>query len=213
MKITLLGIDEAGRGPVLGPLVMAGALIKKESDEKLLADLGVKDSKFILPKKRQELYQKIIKLVKYKIIILEPEEIDQALKSQELNLNWLEAQTSAKIINHLKPKRAIIDCPSNNIKAYHTYLKSKIQTKTELILEHKAESHPVVAAASILAKVTRDNLIEKLKQKIKIDFGSGYMTDEKTVNFLKEHHQTHPEIFRKTWASYKRMFQKDLSEF
>jgi ribonuclease HII len=206
----LLGIDEAGRGPVLGPLVMAGAMI---DDEKKLENLGIKDSKLLLPHKREEIYPKLIKLVKYKIIILEPEEIDAALKSPNLNLNWLEAQTSAQIINHLKPKRAIIDCPSNNVESYHDYLKKIVKTKTELILEHKAESHLIVAAASIIAKVTRDKEIEKLKKKIKIDFGSGYMTDEKTVNFLKEHHQKHPELFRKTWASYKKVFQKDLSEF
>jgi len=206
----LLGIDEAGRGPVLGPLVMAGAMI---DDEKKLENLGIKDSKLLLPHKRQEIYQKLIKLVKYKIIILQPEEIDAALKSQNLNLNWLEANTSAKIINELKPKQAIIDCPSNNVESYHNYLKKIVKTKTELILEHKAESHLIVAAASILAKVTRDKEIEKIKKKIKIDFGSGYMTDEKTVAFLKEHHQNHPKLFRKTWASYKKVFQKDLSEF
>ncbi|MBW2963437.1 ribonuclease HII [Candidatus Woesearchaeota archaeon] len=164
MKI-LLGIDEAGRGPVLGPLVMAGAMI---DDEKKLENLGIKDSKLLLPQKRQEIYQKLIKLVKYKIIILKPEEIDAALKSQNLNLNWLEAQTSAKIINELKPKRAIIDCPSNNVESYHEYLKKIVKTKTELILEHKAESHLIVAAASILAKVTRDKEVEKIKKQIKI---------------------------------------------
>ncbi len=87
-----MGIDEAGRGPVLGPLVMTGAMIE---NEKPLENLGIKDSKLILPKKREEIYQKLIKLVKYKTIILEPEEIDQALKSENLNLIWLEANTSA----------------------------------------------------------------------------------------------------------------------
>ncbi|MFC1801607.1 ribonuclease HII [Nanoarchaeota archaeon] len=208
----LLGIDEAGRGPVLGPLVMAGVLVE---DEKPLAELGVKDSKLLLPKKRQEFYQKIIKIVKnYKIIITPPEQIDAALNSSNLNLNWLEANTAAEIINELNPKKAIIDCPSNNIQAFHDYLKTKVTTETELIAEHKADvNHPSVAAASILAKVTRDNEIEKLKQKIKIDFGSGYMTDERTVDFLKKHYQTHSEIFRKTWASYKKVFQKDLTQF
>ncbi len=211
IKITLLGIDEAGRGPVLGPLVMAGALAK---DEKELQELGVKDSKLILPHKREELYKKIIKILKnYKIIIIPPEQIDAALKSSHLNLNWLEANTSAEIINELKPKKAIIDCPSNNVETYHNYLKKLIKTKTELILEHKAESHPIVAAASILAKVTRDKEIEKLKKKIKIDFGSGYMTDKRTVEFLKKYYDEHDNLFRKTWASYKKVFQKDLSEF
>ena len=142
---------------------MAGVLIDKEEK---LHKLGVKDSKLLLPHKRQEIYKKIIKTAKnYKIIIIPPEQVDTALKSSHLNLNWLEANTSAEIINELKPKRAIIDCPSNNVETYHQYLKKLIKTKTELILEHQAESHPVVAAASILAKVTRDSEIEKIKKK------------------------------------------------
>lgn len=192
---------------------MAGALIENESDEKLLKDLGVKDSKLLTHKIRKELFHKITKLVKYKIIMLQPDDIDTAIRSHKLNLNWLEANTSAEIIDFLKPKRAIIDCPSPNIEAYHDYLKNIITTPAELILKHKAEAHPIVAAASILAKVTRDKEVNKLKDKIKIDFGSGYMTDELTVNFLKNHHQDYPELFRKTWASYKKVFQKDLSEF
>lgn len=192
---------------------MAGALIENESDEKLLADLGVKDSKLLTHKQRKELFHKIIKLVKYKIIILQPDDIDTAIRSHKLNLNWLEANTSAEIIDALKPQKAIIDCPSPNIEAYHDYLKNIITTPAELTLKHKAEAHPIVAAASILAKVTRDKEVNKIKDKIKIDFGSGYMTDELTVNFLQKHHQDYPELFRKTWASYKKVFQKDLSEF
>jgi len=193
---------------------MVGVLIEKESDERLLADLGAKDSKLLTPEKREELYPQIIKLIKsYKVVMLQPQEIDAAVQSSTLNLNWLEANHSAEIVNFLKPKKAIIDCPSPNIPAYHRYLKSKLTTETELILEHKAESHPVVAAASIIAKVTRDREIEKIKKEIGHDFGSGYTSDEITVNFLKKYHAQYPELFRKTWAPYKKVFQKSLGEF
>ena len=92
----ICGIDEAGRGPVIGPLVMAGVLIK-EKDESKLSDIGVKDSKLLTKQQRNALYDKIIKIVKkYKIIITEPEEIDKAVKGENnLNLNWLEADKSA----------------------------------------------------------------------------------------------------------------------
>ena len=88
----------------------------------------------------------------------------------------------------------------------------------EIILEHKADvNYPVVSAASILAKVTRDNEIEKLKTQIGIDFGSGYMSDPKTVEFLKNNFENYPELFRKSWFPYKELvnkkFQKSLSDF
>ena len=94
-------------GPVIGPMVMAGVLIE-EKDLPKLKSLGVKDSKLLTKEKREELFKKIIKTVKkYKIIIIPPKEIDNALESDHLNLNWLEAHKSAEIINRLKPNKAI----------------------------------------------------------------------------------------------------------
>ncbi|MBA3064300.1 ribonuclease HII, partial [Candidatus Woesearchaeota archaeon] len=102
----ILGIDEAGRGPVIGPLVIAGVSIDEKGIDKI-KKLGVKDSKLLSPKQREELFDKIINTVKeYKAIIIQPEEIDSALRSESLNLNWLEAIKSAEIINFLKPEKA-----------------------------------------------------------------------------------------------------------
>jgi len=218
--VLICGIDEAGRGPVIGPLVIAGVLIK-EKDETKLSSIGVKDSKLLTKQQRTALYNKIIKIVKkYKIIITEPKEIDKAVKGENsLNLNWLEADKSIEIINSLKPEKTIIDCPSNNIQKYKSYLSKKIKIKkTELILEHKADlNHPVVAAASIIAKVTRDNEIEKIKRKIKVDFGSGYPSDPITREFLEKNHRKYQKIFRKSWSSYSvlenKKNQKKLFDF
>jgi len=218
--VLICGIDEAGRGPVIGPLVIVGVLIK-EKDESKLSSVGVKDSKLLTKQQRNALFNKIIKIVKkYKIIITEPKEIDKAVKGENnLNLNWLEADKSAEIINSLKPEKAIVDCPSNNIQKYKGYLSKKIKDKkTELILEHKADlNHPVVAAASIIAKVTRDNEIEKIKKKIKVDFGSGYPSDPITKEFLEKSHRKYPKIFRKSWSSYSvlenKKNQKNLFDF
>ncbi len=212
--MNILGIDEAGRGPVLGPLVMAGVMV---DDITPLERLGVKDSKLLTKEQREKLYAQIIPIVVHKVMVLEPNDIDAALQSFSTNLNWLEAQTSAKILNALNPAKAVIDCPSPNIKAYHDYLKRLVNKEMELIVRHKAEEHPAVAAASIIAKVTRDNLIEQLKKEIGINFGSGYMSDPLTQQFLEEHHETHHHLFRKGWASYKetivRKEQTNLSWF
>lgn len=215
--VLIAGVDESGRGPVIGPLVLAGAMMD-EKDLPKLEKLGVRDSKLLTPKKREQLFPKIQKLCKYKIIIVEPKEIDDAVQSQELNLNWLEAHKSVEILKELKPNKAILDCPSPNIAAYTNYLKNKLQDQSiEVICEHKADvNHRIVGAASILAKVTRDRIIEDIKKKYG-NCGPGYMANEVTQKFLQENWEKHPEIFRKSWISWKNhkdeKEQKKLGEF
>ena len=124
----VLGIDEAGRGPVIGPMVIAGIMINEE-DEYLLEE--AKDSKLVLHKKRLQLDKKFKEndKIDYKIIVIEPEIIDAAVLSGELNLNWLEAHKQAEIINELQPDKAIIDCPSINCEAYEKYLRNLLDKK------------------------------------------------------------------------------------
>lgn len=215
----LCGIDEAGRGPVIGPMVICGIVINQK-DESKLAEIGAKDSKLLSPRQRERLFDQIKKIAKdYKLVILSPQKIDQTLMAEGTNLNWLEADTSAGIINALKPNKVIIDCPSTNIKAYSAYIKKQLKNpKIDLVAEHKADvKYPVVSAASILAKVTRDREIEQLKKKIGFDFGSGYPSDPVTQEFLNNYHDKYPEIFRKTWKTYKAVAgiknQKKLGSF
>lgn len=92
-----IGIDEAGRGPVLGPMVMAGVAVNQETANKL-SDLGVTDSKMLSKKRREELFVEIKKLCVYEIKIVKPSVIDNAVFSEIDNLNLLEAKTSGKII-------------------------------------------------------------------------------------------------------------------
>ena len=207
--VKILGIDEAGRGPVIGPLVITGVILDEGRINVLIGD--ARDSKLLTKKKREELYKKYIKKVQYKTVIVEPKEIDEAVESDTLNLNWLEAHKSAEIFNELKPDKVILDCPSVNISAYTNYLRKLLnKNNVELIVEHKAEKYPIVAAASIIAKVTRDMKIDELKKKYG-DFGSGYPSDPQTVRFLRSNWNKHPEIFRKSWESFKRMKTKKES--
>ena len=199
--------------------MIAGVLIDEKDEKKLLA-MGVKDSKLLTPKQREALFEKIKKAVKkYRILIVEPQEIDEAVEDEEVNLNRLEAIKSAFIITDLEPDKAILDCPSSNIAEYTRFLKSKLADKSiEIRAEHKADyKYPVVGAASILAKVTRDREIEKIKKKIKQDIGSGYPSDPVTVAFLKKNYNKHPEIIRKSWETYKEIVrqksQRKIGEF
>lgn len=213
----IAGVDEAGRGPVIGPMVMAICTIPEEEEYKL-KQLGVKDSKLLSPKQRELMFGEIKKLCVYGIIVLQAKDIDSALNNPSTNLNLLEAETSAKLINAIKCDRVILDCPSNNIPAYTGFVKAKVRKKdVQVIAEHKADvNHVTVGAASILAKVTRDREIEKIKKEIKINFGSGYPSDPITVAFLKDNWNKY-DIFRKTWTTYKKIAeakaQKGLGEF
>ena len=214
------GIDEAGRGPVIGPLVMAGVLVEEGDIEKLKA-IEVKDSKLVTPKRREMLFKKIINICRdYRILVIEPSEIDNAVNGHDgLNLNRLEAVKTAEIIDSLNPDKAIIDAPSNNIQAYTRYVKGLLNNKeVELVAEHKADvKYPSVSAASILAKVTRDNEIKRIQEKINEPIGSGYPADPITAKFLEHNYDKHPEIFRKSWASHRnavnKKFQRQLTGF
>jgi len=217
--MNVCGIDEAGRGCVIGPLVICGAMIdeKKEAE---LKKLGVKDSKLLTPLQRERLAKELPKHVKYQVIIIPAPEIDKNVRGEDgSNLNWLEANKSVELINMLNPEKVILDCPSPNIKAYKEYVAERLlHKKFKLLVEHKADlHHPIVAAASVFAKVTRDAEIEKIKKHVGFDFGSGYMADKRTSEYLKKAWDKHPEIFRHSWAPYKKAAglkkQKNLGEY
>lgn len=219
--VTICGIDDAGRGPVIGPMVMAGIVID-EKDLPKLKELGVKDSKLLTPKQRELIYNKLIKTVKrYKVIKIPPEEIDKYVLSEETNLNWLEAEKMAEIINTLRPDQVIVDCPSNNKKAFADYLENKLTVKTSLRCEHKADrDFLIVGASSIIAKTIREREVDLLKKRFGSLVGSGYPSDPTTKKFLKENWNKHPEIFRHSWSTYqefsegkKSKKQKTLEEF
>ena len=222
-----LGIDDAGRGPLIGPMILAGVLIAK-THEKFLKKEGVRDSKIIEHPKRV-LLAKIIKESSeaFEIVKAFPEEIDKAI-TFGTNLNTLEAMKSAEIINSinsggfLKEKiNVVVDCPSVNISAWKKTLESFIENKKNLriICEHKADAnHVAVSAASILAKVAREEEVEKLKKQFG-EIGSGYPSDPVTKEFLKKRGRElrNSGIFRKSWATWKEIFpsagQKTLGDF
>jgi|FLOH01.1.fsa_nt_gi ribonuclease HII len=214
------GIDEAGRGPAIGPMVMAIASIRKE-DEFKLQSIGVKDSKLLSKKKRDELYFIIKDICRTAVIKISPEEVDEAVNSSSDNLNWLEARTSAKLIKKVPSNQVVLDCPSTNLSSYKEYIQNRINNKKiKIIVEHKADlNHLIVGAASIIAKVERDREIEKIKEEIGKDFGSGYSSDPDTQGFIERfwNHPEYSKFMRKSWDTWKKHHhqksQKSLGEF
>jgi ribonuclease HII len=204
------GVDEAGRGPIIGPMVMA-TVFMREADLDKLKLLGVKDSKLLSKQKREELYDDILDIVAdYKIVIVPNTEIDEAVNGKESNLNRLELIKTAEMLNSIPElEKAYVDCPSINMVAYNKDLMHEINNKKlRLVAEHKADmNYPIVAAASILAKVTRDREIEKIMQQFDVDFGSGYLTDPKTIAFLEKNYDKYP-FFRKSWSTWKNLAKK-----
>jgi ribonuclease HII len=208
--VLVAGVDEAGRGCVIGPLVIAGFLVKEENLP-ILAQLGVKDSKLLSPRKREALLIEIIRVAeKNQIIKLKPREIDSAVMSgRKLHkLNRLEAQTMARIINALDPNEAYVDAADVLEDRFKHHIQEDLTVKAKIISRHKADKiFPVVSAASIIAKVERDREIAALKATFG-DFGSGYLTDKKTMVFLKQWMQTHveyPDCVRASWKPAKQV--------
>jgi ribonuclease HII len=214
------GIDEAGRGPAMGPMAMAIVSVKK-SDEFKLRTMGVKDSKKLSAKKREELAVVIRDIGRSKVVLIDAKEVDKAVLSPSDNLNWLEARKSAELVNMVNPDQIVFDCPSTNLESYKQYIKNKIKKKKmKILVEHKAdENHLTAAAASILAKVSRDAEIEKIKKKIKKDFGSGYASDPKTQAFIEKYWEKkeYQKYFRQSWETLKRRKdakkQRSLDDF
>jgi len=217
----ILGIDEAGRGPVLGPMVIAGVEIEKEKEE-MLKSIGVKDSKQLSKRKREELKEEIEKIAKNCFVeIIYPWKIDHLLK--KINLNYVEMQAMARIINSSICDLVYLDLPSTS-KRFLEELKNIISRRgVKIIGEHKAdEKFPVVSAASIVAKVIRDKEMDEIKRKYADygDIGSGYPADERTASFLTRYFDENGELpieARKSWATSKAIMnvgeQKQLFSF
>ncbi len=203
----ICGVDDAGRGSMLGPLVIAGISLDKTKIRKLSA-LGVKDSKKLTAKKREELYKKIISLVDgYYVAKISPKSIDHSVKKH--GLNKLEAKYMAKVISKLNPDTSFVDSCDVNPKRFGKEI-SRISNNNKIRSYHHADSRfVVVSAASIIAKVTRDKAITRLRKDH--DLGSGYPSDRKTINFVKKYYKTQkimPTFVRKSWKPTQKIMDK-----
>jgi ribonuclease HII len=207
----IAGLDEAGRGSVLGPLVVAGIMIKGSKVRKLRS-LGVADSKKLTPKNRETLYREILKVVDaYCIRRVNPADIDRYVSVR--GLNSLEALTMASIIDKLRPRIAYVDSCDVNPKRFKESIVSRLRCRTRVDSRHHADSEKVVvSAASILAKVRRDREIEKLRRNVG-NVGSGYPSDRQTMKFVDNWicmHKRVPEFVRASWKPVRQLVEVHL---
>ena len=204
----ICGIDDAGRGPMLGPLVIAGISLQKKNIKKLSA-LGVKDSKKLTPKLREQLYKKIIEVIDdYYIVKISPRSIDASVKKH--CLNGLEAKYMAKVVSKLNPDISYVDSCDVNPTRFGKEI-SKLSDNHKIKSFHRADSRfVVVSAASILAKVTRDKAIMKLRKEY--DLGSGYPSDSVTVKFVTKYYKQNnemPKFVRKSWKPVQKIIDNN----
>ena len=205
------GIDEAGRGSVIGPLVIAGISINKSNINKL-EEIGVRDSKTLTKNRRYFLYDKILDISEFVCIYkLDCNTIDENVYQKKLNK--LEGVVMSSIINHLSADISYVDSCDINIDRYTNYLKSNLSVKNNgtIIAMHKADKlYPVVSAASIIAKVIRDRQIQILEETFR-NIGSGYPSDKKTMYFIRnwiKEYREFPNFVRKSWKPIKEITSK-----
>jgi len=211
------GIDEAGRGPVLGPLVMA-IVACTEKDIDFLKKIGVKDSKLLNPYKRKKLAKIIKARCPHTIIKVSPKQIDASLNNENSSLNILEAEISGKLINRIAKKteisKIIVDLPSKNKESYVTTIRDKLIFPTNalpIIAEYKADLNYIqVSAASILAKVARDAAMKSYEKRLELVLGSGYPADPNTIKAFNDYFEilVKEKLVRLSWKTTKNLIQK-----
>jgi ribonuclease HII len=185
-----LGLDQAGRGSVIGSMFICGAII----DNQYITDLEhFKDSKCYSNTKIQKLYNYQIKdKFKYQVIQIKPKQIDK------YNLTDIECKYFAKIINHFNPDFVFVDCPSSNILRFESDLLELLTCKPVIYCDHKMDvTSKVTSLASIIAKRYRQKHVKDLNKSYDIQIGSGYPSDPKTRSFIKSYPNF--EWIRKKW--------------
>jgi ribonuclease HII len=211
----ICGVDEAGKGSVLGPMVIAAVGV---SSEDVFVDFEVADSKLLSPRVRERLYLIIRKRFRVATVRIDAHEIDEIRMG--MTMNACVARAHAQAIDKLSPSIAYVDACDVNAFRYADTVKSYLEQSCEIVSEHNADrTFKVVSAASIVAKVTRDRAITALSKKYG-EIGSGYPSDPVTIAFLSayiDEHKCPPPIARKSWKTITAMLgkkqQSQLSHF
>lgn len=215
----LVGIDEAGRGPVFGPLVVAGV---SGMDQEAFRALGVKDSKLLSPKRRKELEPEIRRLAERVVtIVVSADDID-GRRHEEENLNEIEVATFGTIAKRLAGTELYLDAADVNAKRFGALVAKKVGRRspyTKIVSEHRGDmTYPIVSAASVVAKVRRDREVRRLarplEKQLGLPFGSGYSHDEVTRQFLESYRATFglfPPGTRRSWDTVRLMESRFLT--
>lgn len=224
-KEFILGIDEAGRGPVLGSMVYACVVWDKELEDEIIKRYSFDDSKKLDDTKRREIFEKMKKDddIKSYTSILSASEISASMIRREgniVNLNELAYISAGRLLNNaIEDGYNIVKVFADTVgleKTYESRLYSISKKKDiDFKAEKKADSkYKIVSAASIVAKVTRDNIIKDwifIENNKNIVFskevGSGYPSDPYTKEWLRLNFNNvfgYPNLVRFSWETIKK---------
>ena len=201
----IAGVDEAGKGAVIGSLFVAGVSVRS-SAFKYLERMGVKDSKDLSHNRRELLSKRIERIGTVELQEVTARQIDEL--RAVMTMNDIIVRGHGQILRNLQPDIAYVDAADVD----STRFSRRVQEESgigNIVAEHNADrNHLIVSAASIIAKVARDNSIEALKRELEIDVGSGYPSDGVTVAFLKEWLHKHgklPPETRRSWKTVQKL--------
>jgi ribonuclease HII len=178
----MCGIDEAGRGSVMGPLVVGSVCIESDLP---LRTIGVKDSKKLAPAVRERMFDLIADACASTCtVVISAADIDE--KRKRMSLNIIELEMFLDAVSGTKPDIIYADCPDVDENRFSGIMTARLDG-ARVIAEHKADdTYPVVSAASIVAKVTRDRMMDSISKEFGIDVGSGYPSDRQTMDFIEK---------------------------
>ena len=226
----ILGIDEAGRGPVIGPMVYTGGIVALKDHDELLA-AGVADSKQLTEVNREHSLKRLRQIASFKDFtrVISPDDIADAMTGKSAqSLNTLSHKTAVDIIQeavlYCKGKlRAVYIDTVGRPEVYENAVKRRFPHLVVTVCPKADSLYPIVSAASIVAKTTRDHAIDDLP----VSVGTGYPGDAQASKFIRTHlhkffgyNSTHHYV-RQSWGPVKSLvkrhcvdvtFEKDLED-
>ena len=210
-EYVICGVDEAGKGSVIGPMVVAAVGCRAVED---LAALPIRDSKALRPKQREELYGLIFRDFAIAIVTIDAAGIDEA--RSRMSMNACVAELHAEALMGLRPEHAYVDACDVNAERYGRTVTSHLDFPCAVVAEHRADArHKIVGAASVIAKVTRDRAIRELEQQYG-RIGSGYPSDPATIEFLRNYMREHgnpPPCARRSWKTVANLYQATMQDY
>jgi ribonuclease HII len=211
-KIREIGIDEAGKGPAIGSMFIAGVHNFDGLDA-----LGVRDSKRLSPARREALAAQIEAATEVFVVEMHAREIDE--RRRERTMNEIMVERFVDVLTHFLSDRAIVDAADVKPERFAANLgacyRNACGGEIALISENKAdERYPLVSAASIVAKVHRDRSMRALEAELGCTIGSGYPSDPKTIQFLQSLREDRdfddlPHYVRRSWRTVRDLYTHD----
>ncbi len=207
----ICGVDEAGKGSVLGPMVVAAVGCRATED---LAALPIRDSKVLRPKQREALYEILFRDFSIAIVAIDAAGIDEV--RSRMSMNACVAELHAEALTGLRPDSAYVDACDVNAERYGRTVAAHLDFPCEIVAEHRADArHKIVGAASVVAKVTRDRAIRELSEQYG-KIGSGYPSDPTTIEFLRGYIREYgnpPSCARRSWKTVTNLYQTTMRDF